>query len=99
VSWNAILASAWLAVGGVQILCPGPLSEAAVARLVGEGLGASPDPAFVAACAKVTAGNPFVLRELISDLAALGIKPDAAQAGGVAERVPAQVERAVLARL
>jgi DNA-binding NarL/FixJ family response regulator len=88
-----------LAVAGAQVLCPGPLSEPAVARLICAGLGAQPEPAFVSTCAEVTAGNPFVLRELIFDLAAGCINPVAGQAAGVAERVPAQVERVVLARL
>ena len=51
------------------------------------------------ACARASAGNPFVLRELIFDLAADGVAPVAAQAARVAERVPDQVERTVLARL
>jgi DNA-binding CsgD family transcriptional regulator len=88
-----------LAVGSAQILCPGPLSEPAVARLVQDGLDALPDPAFVSACARASGGNPFVLHELIFDLAADGVAPVAAQAAGVAERVPGQVERTVLARL
>jgi DNA-binding NarL/FixJ family response regulator len=88
-----------LAIGGVQILCPRPLSEPAVAQLVCGGLGTQPDPVFVAACATVSGGNPFVLRELIFDLAADGVAPVAAQAAGLADRVPGQVERVVLARL
>ncbi|MGH3764150.1 MAG: helix-turn-helix transcriptional regulator [Pseudonocardiaceae bacterium] len=88
-----------LAMSGVQILCPGPLGESAVAQLVCEGLGTQPDPVFVEACATVTGGNPFVLRELIFDLAAAGVDPVAAQAAGLADRVPAQVDRVVLARL
>jgi len=88
-----------LAVGGVKLLCPGPLSEPATARLIGAGLGASPDPAFVTACARVSGGNPFALREMIVDLAAAGIKPVAAQAPRVAERIPGQVHRTVLVRL
>ncbi|MGB7795213.1 MAG: ATP-binding protein [Pseudonocardiaceae bacterium] len=51
-----------LAVGGVQVLCPGPLSEAAVAQLICEGLSAQPDPVFVAACARVSGGNPCTAR-------------------------------------
>jgi predicted ATPase len=77
-----------LAVSGAQILRPGPLSEPAVARLLCDGLGSRPDPAFVSACAKVSGGNPFVLRELILDLAADGVAPGATQAARVAERVP-----------
>jgi DNA-binding CsgD family transcriptional regulator len=88
-----------LAGSGVQILRPAPLSEPAVAQLVCEGLGAQPDPAFVSACATVSGGNPFVLRELIFDLAADDVAPVAAQAAGLADRVPGQVERVVLARL
>jgi len=88
-----------LTVRSAQVLCPGPLSEPAVARLVHDGLGAVPDPAFVAACARASGGNPFVLRELIFDLAADGVPPVAAQAAGVVEQVPGQVERTVLARL
>jgi DNA-binding CsgD family transcriptional regulator len=88
-----------LAIGSAQILCPNPLTEPAVARLIHDGLDAIPDDAFVAACARASAGNPFVLRELIFDLAADGVAPVAAQAATVAERVPDQVERTVLARL
>jgi DNA-binding CsgD family transcriptional regulator len=88
-----------LAVSGAQILCPGPLSEPAVARLLQKGLGAQPDPAFVSACAQVSGGNPFLLRELIFDLAEDGIEPGAAQAVGLAQRAPGQVVRTVLVRL
>jgi DNA-binding NarL/FixJ family response regulator len=88
-----------LAADGVEVLCPGSLSEPGIAQLICEGLGAQPDPAFVSACARATGGNPFLLRELIFDLAAAGVAPVVAQAAGLAERVPTQVERAVLARL
>jgi DNA-binding NarL/FixJ family response regulator len=98
-SGHSPLLTELLAVSRVQIVCPGPLSEAAVGRLICEGLGARPDPAFVSSCATATGGNPFVLRELILDLAADGIEPSAAQAADVAQRVPGKVERTVLARL
>lgn len=88
-----------LTVGSVQVLSPGALSSSAVARLIHDGLHAVPDQAFVDACARASGGNPFVLRELIHDLAADGVAPVAAQATGVAERIPSQVERTVLARL
>jgi len=88
-----------LAVPGVEIVCPGPLSEPAVAQLIHDGLRVEPDPAFVAACAELTGGNPFVLRELIRDVAADGVAPDTAHVAGLAARVPAQVERAILSRL
>jgi len=88
-----------VALRGVQILCPGPLHEPAIGQLLREGLGAQPNPAFIAACAKATGGNPFVLHELVLDLVADGVSPDAEQAAGVLQRVPVQVGRAVLARL
>ncbi|MGH3671235.1 MAG: helix-turn-helix transcriptional regulator [Pseudonocardiaceae bacterium] len=88
-----------LAVADAQFLHPGALSEAAVSRLVGRGLGAQPDPAFVCACTTATGGNPFAVRELVFDLAANGVAPVAVEAAGVTERVPGQVERVVLARL
>lgn len=88
-----------LAVSGAQILSPGPLSEPAVTQLIRERLGAQPDPSFVTACATVSGGNPFMLHELIVDLATDGVAPIAAQAAGLAERVPGQVGRVVLARL
>ncbi|MGH3764151.1 MAG: helix-turn-helix transcriptional regulator [Pseudonocardiaceae bacterium] len=88
-----------LAVGGAQILCPGPLSEPAVARLLHDGLGTQPEPSFVSSCAEVSRGNPFALRELIFDLAEDGVAPVAAQAASLVKRVPNQVGRAVLARL
>lgn len=82
-----------LTVGEVQVISPNPLGAPAVAQLVRDGLGAQPDPAFITACAEVTAGNPFALHELMLDLAADGIEPTAAQAAVVVERVPAGVER------
>jgi DNA-binding CsgD family transcriptional regulator len=88
-----------LALGQAQILCPGPLSETAVAQLISQGLASEPDAMFVSACARATGGNPFMLHELIVDLAAQGTEPVAARAASVAEQVPDQVQRSVLARL
>lgn len=88
-----------LAIGDAQILCLRPLSESAVGRLICEGLGTRPDPTFVVACAMVTGGNPFALRELIFDLVAGEVAPVTGQAAGLLERVPGQVQRTVLARL
>jgi DNA-binding CsgD family transcriptional regulator len=88
-----------LAMHGAQLACPSPLSELAVVQLLHQRLGAPPEPTFATVCVKVSGGNPFMLHELISDLLADGVAPVAAQAAGVAERVPAQVGRVVLARL
>ncbi len=76
-----------------------PLSGSAVARMIRDGLNSEPDPVFVAACAQASGGNPFVLRVLLVDLVMDGVAPVATQAAGVAQRIPGQVQRAVLARL
>jgi predicted ATPase len=96
---HAPLLAELLTVDRVEVLCPGPLSQPAGGPLIREQLGRQPDPAFVAACTAATAANPFVLRELLFDLAADGVEPAAAQVPALAERVPAQVQRAVLVRL
>lgn len=59
-----------------------PLSEQAIATIVRRRL-PDADDAFCAACARVTNGNPFFLRELLSELGSAGIEPAVG-----AERVP-----------
>jgi DNA-binding CsgD family transcriptional regulator len=80
----------------VELLHPGGLSDAAVARIVARELGA-PDAAFAAACREVTGGNPFLLGELLRELA--GVAPSAANAALVARQTSRTVGRAALARL
>lgn len=58
-----------------------PLSEAAIAEIVRRRF-PSADDAFCAACARVTNGNPFFLRELLGEVAASGGE---ATAGGERE--------------
>ncbi|HSC04471.1 MAG TPA: AAA family ATPase, partial [Solirubrobacteraceae bacterium] len=82
-----------------DLLCPAPLSDGAVALLVGERLAAEPDPAFVCACLEVTGGNPFLLGELLDEAAARAIEPTAAAAARVGSLVPRGVANAVLLRL
>jgi DNA-binding NarL/FixJ family response regulator len=78
---------------------PGPLSGAAVTELVRARLGAEADERFCAACARVTGGNPLLLRQLLSSLEADGVKPDAAHVDVVADIGPRAVSRTVLLRL
>ena len=80
----------------VTVLDPGGLSEEAVGRVVERALGPA-DPAFVAACREVTGGNPFLLGELVRELA--GVAPTAAGAALVARQSSRTVSRAALARL
>ena len=76
---------------------PRALSQAAVAR-------ARPRAAslrrahdeFCAACHAATGGNPFMLSELIGELAADGSRGTAAEAARVRELAPATIRRAVL---
>src|SRR5581483_5864283 len=82
-----------------DLLRPAPLSDAAVALLVGERLGAQPDPSFVRACHEVAGGNPFLLGELLDEAAARGFEPTAAAALRVSSLVPRGVANAVLLRL
>lgn len=82
-----------------DLLRPAPLSDAAAALLVGERLGAQPDPSFVRACHEVAGGNPFLLGELLDEAAARGVEPTAAAAPRVSSLVPRGVANAVLLRL
>jgi DNA-binding CsgD family transcriptional regulator/tetratricopeptide (TPR) repeat protein len=63
------------ALHGAQRLAPSPLSEAATRVLAGETFGHAGDPGFVRACREVTGGNPFLLGELLGELAAEGTAP------------------------
>ena len=63
------------ALDGALRLAPAPLSEAATAVLAGETLGSAGDARFARACREVTGGNPFLLGELLGELAAQGVVP------------------------
>ena len=78
---------------------PRPLSGAAVTELVRARLGDEADERFCAACARVTGGNPLLLRQLLSSLEADGVTPDAAHVDVVADIGPRAVSRTVLLRL
>ena len=78
---------------------PTSLSAGAVAQLVRSGLGAHADADFCAACARASAGNPFLVRELIAELENEHVEPVAASASRVESVRPESVSQAVLARL
>jgi DNA-binding CsgD family transcriptional regulator len=82
-----------------EIVRPAPLSDRAVGELISSQLGQSPDGAFVEACHLATGGNPFLLGELLRQLATEGIGPAAMQAPLIEELAPPTVARAVLLRL
>ena len=54
---------------------------------------------FVAACYEATGGNPFLLRELLGELARRGVAPMPENVGVVSGLSSQGVERAVRARL
>ena len=62
---------------GVVALTPRPLGDAGVQELVRGRLGGEPDESFVAACRRITGGNPLLLRQLLRALEADGITPTA----------------------
>jgi DNA-binding SARP family transcriptional activator len=82
-----------------HVLQPQPLTRAASVRLVRHRLGAEADDAFAGACHAVTAGNPLLLRQLLTALEAEGVVPDAAHAAEVEAIGPRAVARTVLLRL
>jgi DNA-binding CsgD family transcriptional regulator len=75
-----------------------PLSEAAIAEIVRRRL-PDADDAFCAACARVTNGNPFFLRELLGELATSGrelsteLKIEELGPLTIAQAVGARIER------
>jgi len=78
---------------------PASLSPEAVTTLVRSALGAHADADFCAACARASAGNPFLVRELIAELETEQVEPVAASAARVESVRPESVSRAVVARL
>src|SRR3954447_3840709 len=82
-----------------RVLRPAPLGDDAVAALVESALGRSPDAAFSEACGEATGGNPFLLRELLHELAGDGVEPAAGAVPVVSQLAPPTVARAVLLRL
>jgi DNA-binding CsgD family transcriptional regulator len=81
------------------VVKPGSLSDDAVAQLVRSALGEHADPTFCSACARASAGNPFLLNELISELEAEHVEPISASAPRVEAVSPGSVSYAVVARL
>ncbi|MBS1679687.1 MAG: AAA family ATPase [Actinobacteria bacterium] len=79
----------------VPQLTPAPLSESGTATLVRERLGAAATGAVATACHEATGGNPFLIEELLTELATEG---DGASAAAVAAMGPERIGAAVDAR-
>ena len=83
----------------VRRIEPAALSPVAAARPIEHAAGQVPEPGFVAACHEASGGNPFLLQELVRQLAAERIAPTAANATRVASLRPSTISRSVLLRL
>src|SRR4051812_2469527 len=81
------------------VLRPGPLSQGAVAALVAGELGEGYEKDFSAACREATGGNPFLVGELMRELAREGVAPEADREALVGRVAPRTVARAVVLRL
>ena len=81
----------------LQVMSPRSLSPAAVAEIVRS---RHPDATseFCAACHRVSAGNPFYLRELLDAAERTGLSPNAQGAREIPSLGPANVASAVLGR-
>jgi DNA-binding CsgD family transcriptional regulator/tetratricopeptide (TPR) repeat protein len=82
-----------------ELVRPAPLTQAAVAALVAARLSNEGDDRFVGACVEVTGGNPFLVGELLAEVAARNLDPTAVTAADVGAIVPRGVANAVLLRL
>lgn len=78
---------------------PRALSRAGVTEVVEGQVGGGVAEDFCAACHEVSGGNPFMLRELVSELLADGVTGAADDAARVRDVAPSSIRRAVLVRL
>ncbi|MGI5500722.1 LuxR C-terminal-related transcriptional regulator [Lentzea sp. CA-135723] len=62
--------------GPVTVVDLAPLTELDVAEVVERTFGCAVDPAFAAACSRVSGGNPLSLRTLLGALAGRNVPPD-----------------------
>jgi DNA-binding CsgD family transcriptional regulator len=81
------------------IVEPLPLSKSGIEALARSALGGDPSPAFCDECAKATAGNPFLLHELLRAAQFDGLTGRVDEAALIGQMTPATISRAVTARL
>jgi DNA-binding CsgD family transcriptional regulator len=86
-------------VADTTVIAPAALSQEGVAALVRDRLDDQAGSEFCGACARATGGNPFLLGELLADLAARELPASAANAELVDQASPESVRRVVLGRL
>ncbi|MFY1634820.1 AAA family ATPase [Solwaraspora sp. WMMB335] len=81
------------------ILRLAPLSEAAAHRLVSASLGAASSPEFAAACFAATGGIPWLLQEVLAEVATGRLGSPEEALSGLFRRPPVRVMRQVFRRL
>lgn len=96
---HADVVSRLIADPAADTLRPHALSVEAVADLAATRLGSPAAPEFAAACHAATAGNPFYVQMLLSELAGRDVAPYAENGKLVAEIAPRNVSRALLLQL
>lgn len=84
---------------GAVVVRPRPLSPAAASSLVASMTGSEPRDGMGPACCAATAGNPFLLVELLRALESERVDPGAVSVPQLAEIAAAGVSATVLARL
>ena len=82
-----------------EVLTPETLSDDGVTRVIASVFTTEVDPEFIAACAKTSGGNPFLLVEMLTELKNNGAEPTADQAGRLEELRPEALNRTLLARI
>ncbi|MGH2957269.1 MAG: ATP-binding protein [Solirubrobacterales bacterium] len=80
------------------VVRPEPLSEGATGAVASALLGRDPDPGFTEAAHEVTAGNPFLLHELLVQLSRERVEPSPASVPRLRDARPEAIARAVLLR-
>lgn len=86
-------------IGEGSLVRPEPLTEAGVAAVLAAAFRREPHHAFVQACARVSGGNAFYLREIVRSLVTAGVAPDEAAAGELDATGPDALARTLRARL
>ncbi len=84
---------------GSPMVVPRPLSTAAVRELLTERMAREPDRDFAQACHEATAGNPFYLSELMTELERRGIEPTPTNVPELSAITPMSIIRSVALRL
>jgi DNA-binding NarL/FixJ family response regulator len=82
-----------------SLIEPAPLSVQATGDLTAAEVGSRPSEQFASTCCEATAGNPFLLVELLRSLDGKQLDSTADDDGALVEKAAASISRSILARL